>query len=224
MWLGTSVREPSTGQRRGRWSPDRFPSHGRAWAHSAAPAIRAQSPPRSRSLRNRCRQCRIDTMIEIAGVQRSPLHRSLQCWGSTDTTRNPADAWVRHHLPSKPVPSAVALPACGHGLGHQAQRTKSARHRLLPRVRWRPPNTGTRISKLVTVALWLSWHRLRHPPCDPAADRPQTGFMWSIPRQTHCMARAFPPNSTSPSTQHRGWYERYQTGFPPWGAVPSHRA
>ena len=193
-WLGTSVREPSTGQRRGRWSPDRFPSHGPAWAHSAAPAIGAQSPPRS--LRNRCCQCRIDTTIEIADVQRSPLHRSLQCGGSTDTTRNAADAWVRHHLPSKPVPSAVALPACGHGLGHQAQRTKSARHRLLPRVRCRPPNTGVRMSKLVAVAPWLASCRLRHYRCSPAAGRPQTGFVWSNGRQTRRVARAFPPGST----------------------------
>ena len=211
MWLGTSVREPSTSQRRGRWSPDRFPSHGRAWAHTATPASGAQSA--SRSLRNRCRQCRIDTMIEIAGVQRSPLHRSLQWWGSTDTTRNRADAWVRHHLPSKPVPSAVALPACGHGLRHQAQRTKSARHRLLPRVRCRPPNTGPRMAKLVTVAPWLAWCRLRHSPGDLAADRPQTG-LWSMVRQTRSVARAFPPNSTSPPTHHRGWYESCQTGLP----------
>ena len=60
-------------------------AHGRTLPHAGS----AQSAPRS--LRGRCRQCLVDSRIELAGELRLLLHQGLQRCRSTDTTENPPD-------------------------------------------------------------------------------------------------------------------------------------
>ena len=61
-------------------------AHGRTLPHAGS----AQSAPCS--LRGRCRQCLVDSRIELAGELRLPLHQDPQRCRSTDTTENPPDA------------------------------------------------------------------------------------------------------------------------------------